>query len=123
MNIWPPLACSGIHILGISDDFMRITVRLREHWWNRNVSGVHFGASLFAMTDPFRMVLLIRHLGADHVVWDQAARIDFLAPGKGDVTAEFVLDPQQVAELRAARRTVKKFRNGSAPISSTPPDT
>lgn len=100
MNCWPPFAFSGIHITDLGEDFMSAEVRLRLHWWNRNVAGVHFGGSLFAMTDPFWMMLLLRQLGGDHVVWDRAAEIDFIKPGRGDVTARFVLAPADVERLR-----------------------
>ena len=100
MNLWPPFAFSGIHITGMGADFLSAEVRLRLHWWNSNVAGVHFGGSLFAMTDPFWMMLLLRHLGRDHVVWDRAAEVDFIKPGRGDVTARFVLTEEEVERLR-----------------------
>ncbi|WP_237688641.1 MULTISPECIES: DUF4442 domain-containing protein [Arthrobacter] len=100
INLWPPFVFSGIHITHLGADSLSAEVRLRLHWWNRNVAGVHFGGSLFAMTDPFWMMLLLRHLGADHVVWDRAAEIDFIKPGRGEVTARFVLAPADVERLR-----------------------
>lgn len=104
LNLWPPLAFAGIRVTSISRDFRQITVRLREHWWNRNVAGVHFGGSLFSMTDPFWMMLVLRQLGSDHVVWDRAAEIEFLKPGRGDVTARFVLPEHAVEQLRLLAR-------------------
>ena len=98
MNIWPPFAFTGIRITRMEP--YRVSVRLRAHWWNRNVAGVHFGGSLFAMTDPFWMMLLLQHLGKDHVVWDKAAEVEFVKPGTGEVRAEFVLEPDDVGRLR-----------------------
>ncbi|WP_312180240.1 DUF4442 domain-containing protein [Arthrobacter sp.] len=100
MNIWPPFACSGIRITELPADFMSATVRLRLRWWNRNVAGVHFGGSLFAMTDPFWMMLLLRHLGTDHIIWDRAAEVDFVKPGKGDVYAHFRITVEDLDRLR-----------------------
>lgn len=100
MNLWPPFAFTGIRITRLDPAYRGVTVRLREHWWNRNVAGVHFGGSLFAMTDPFWMLLLLHHLGRDHVVWDKAAEIDFIKPGTGEITAEFTLAEADVARLR-----------------------
>jgi len=34
-------------------------------------------------------------------VWDKAASIQFLKPGRGTVTATFRIAPAQIAELRA----------------------
>ncbi|MBD7995068.1 DUF4442 domain-containing protein [Arthrobacter sp. Sa2CUA1] len=102
MNLWPPFAFSGIRITELPADFMSATVRLRLHWWNRNVAGVHFGGSLFAMTDPFWMMLVLRHLGAEHIVWDRAAEVDFIKPGKGDVYARFQITGEDIDRLRKA---------------------
>lgn len=102
MNLWPPFAFSGIRILHLDPDGWSATVRLRQYPWNGNIAGVHFGGSLFAMADPFWMTLLLRHLGRDHVVWDRAAEIEFLKPGRGDVTTRFRLTPEDVQRLRAA---------------------
>ncbi|MCC3278887.1 DUF4442 domain-containing protein [Arthrobacter sp. zg-Y40] len=100
MNIWPPFAFTGIRVTRLDPDYLGVSMRLREHWWNRNVAGVHFGGSLFAMTDPFWMMLLLHHLGKDHVVWDKSAEVDFIKPGNGEVTAEFTLAKADVERLR-----------------------
>jgi hypothetical protein len=75
---------------------------LRARPWNRNYVGVHFGGSLFAMTDPFWMLLTMHALGNDYIVWDQAGAIDFVKPGRGTVHARFQLDDAVLAQLRAA---------------------
>jgi hypothetical protein len=36
---------------------------------------VQFGGSLFALTDPFYMIMLATNLGPEYVVWDKAASI------------------------------------------------
>jgi len=53
MNIWPPFFGAGIKILTLSKDYRYAMVRLRMGIFNRNIVGVHFGGSLFAMTDLF----------------------------------------------------------------------
>jgi hypothetical protein len=54
------------------------------------------------MTDPFWMLLMMNRLGRDYVVWDRAAEIRFVSPGRGDVFARFALDDERVAKVRAA---------------------
>ncbi|MCQ1946509.1 DUF4442 domain-containing protein [Arthrobacter sp. zg-Y1116] len=100
MNLWPPFAFTGIRITRLDPEYLGVSVRLRSYWWNKNVAGVHFGGSLFAMTDPFWMMMLLHHLGRDHVVWDRAAEIEFLKPGKGELTVRFTLDRADVGRLR-----------------------
>ena len=102
MNLWPPFLLTGIHIDEVSDDFRRVRVRLRRSRLTTNYVGTQFGGSLFAMTDPFWMIMMMRNLGRGYVVWDKAAEIEFVAPGRTAVTAQFDLDPAVVAEVRAA---------------------
>ena len=100
-RVWPPFLFAGIHVTEISPDWRRIRVELRMRPWNRNYVRTHFGGSLFAMTDPFWMLLTLHALGRDYVVWDQSGRIDFIKPGRGTVRARFDLDDAVLDELRA----------------------
>src|SRR5690606_37587129 len=75
---------------------------LRMRPWNRNYVGTHFGGSLFAMTDPFWMLMVLNTIGDDYIVWDKAATIEFEKPGRGTVGAEFRLEDATLDELRAA---------------------
>lgn len=102
LNLWPPFLFTGVRVRAIAADYSRAEVVLRRRWYNRNAVGTHFGGSLFAMTDPFWMLLVMQRLGRDYVVWDKAAEIDFVAPGRSDVHARFELDGETVEELRAA---------------------
>ena len=102
MNLWPPFLFTGIRVLDIGADWRSARVVLRRRWYNRNYVGVHFGGSLFAMTDPFWMILIGECLGRDYRVWDQAATIDFISPGRSDVSCDFVLAEDVLDELRAA---------------------
>ncbi|HEX5756779.1 MAG TPA: DUF4442 domain-containing protein [Arenimonas sp.] len=101
LNIWPPLLFSGIRVTEMRDDYSYARVELRQRWYNRNYVGSHFGGSLFAMTDPFWMLLLLHRLGRDYIVWDQAGEISFVKPGRGTVVAEFMLDDATVEAVRA----------------------
>ena len=47
------------------------------------------------------MILVKERLGRDHIVWDKAAQIEFVKPGKGTVAAEFRLDDAVLDDLRA----------------------
>lgn len=102
LNLWPPFLFAGIHVAAIGDDFRSARVELRMRPWNRNYVGTHFGGSLFAMTDPFWMLMVLHALGDGYIVWDKAATIDFEKPGRGRVHAEFAFDDATLDELRAA---------------------
>lgn len=108
MNIWGPFVGARIHIEEMSDDFRYVRVRMRQSWYNTNYVGVHFGGSLYAMTDPFYMLMVLHNLnqegrkeGDTYVVWDKSAEIDFKSPGRGTVIAEFRLSGEQIADIKA----------------------
>ena len=99
MGLWPPFMGAGIRVDHISRDWRRVDVSLVLRWYNRNYVGTHFGGSLFAMTDPFYMLMLLRNLGRDYLVWDQSSRIEFIKPGRSRVRACFKLDEDTLAAI------------------------
>ncbi len=101
LNLYPPYLGAGIRVQHIAADFRQVQVKMALRWYNRNYVGTQFGGSLYAMTDPFFMLMLMEILGGDYIVWDKAAHIDFIAPGRGPVFAEFSLDDALLAEIRA----------------------
>ena len=109
LNAWPPFLFTGIRVTAIGDDWRHATVELRQRWYNRNYVGTHFGGSLFAMTDPFWMLLTMRSLGSDYIVWDQAGEIRFLKPGRGTVRASFDLGEDVLVAMRAATADGSKY--------------
>lgn len=109
LNIWPPFLFSGIRVLEIGEDWRHARVVLRRRWYNTNYVGTHFGGSLFAMTDPYWMILVMECLGREYIVWDKAAEIEFVAPGKEDVFAEFHVEDTLLDEIRAATAGGDKY--------------
>ena len=101
INLYPPFLGAGIRAERISDDFMEADVSLVLRWYNRNYVRTQFGGSLYAMTDPFFMLMLMNILGRDYIVWDQAAKIDFVSPGKGKVWARFRLTHEEIVRIKA----------------------
>lgn len=108
MNAWPPFLGAGIHVRSIAADWSEAVVELRARLVNRNYVGTHFGGSLFAMTDPFYALLLMHRLGERYLVWDQAASIEFVAPGRGTVTARFSLSSERVESIKGAAESGAK---------------
>jgi acyl-coenzyme A thioesterase PaaI-like protein len=101
MKWWPPFLGAGIRVKSLSDDFRDAVVELKLGRLNRNAVGTHFGGSLYAMTDPFFMIMLLKNLGGDYLVWDKSGSIDYVAPGRGTVSAHFHLSEKRIAEIRA----------------------
>lgn len=109
LRIWPPFVGSGIRVESWSDDWRHARVRMKLGWYNRNFVGTQFGGALFAMTDPFWMIMTMQSLGTDYLVWDKAGEIDFVAPGREAVFAEFHLDDAALDEIRAATAGGEKY--------------
>ncbi len=99
INFYPPLLGAGIRSRTI--DELTIHVEMKLTALNRNIVGVHFGGSLYAMCDPWFMLIMMRALGPDYIVWDKAASIKFVSPGRGTVKAVFQITQERVNEIRA----------------------
>ena len=102
LNLWPPFLGAGIHVREIARDWSYVRVELRHGRLNTGFFRTHFGGSLYAMTDPFPALQLVHLLGSDYQVWDRAARLEYLKPGRGTVWAETRVSPTEVARLRSA---------------------
>jgi Domain of unknown function (DUF4442) len=109
INLWPPFLGAGIRVTRLQPDWKAIDVEMKLRFWNRNYVGTHFGGSLYAMTDPFYMLMLIENLGRDYIVWDKSASIRFRQPGKGKVFAAFRLSDRQIEDLRRELKTQEKL--------------
>jgi len=107
INFYPPLLGAGIRSHNIDKNSIHVDMRLTA--LNRNVFGTHFGGSLYAMCDPWFVLILIRALGSEYVVWDKEASIQFLHPGRGTVTATFYIPEQRVEEIRQAAESTQKI--------------
>ena len=108
MNLWPPFLGAGIRVRHIAEDWREVIVDLRHGLMNRNYVGTHYGGSLFSMTDPFYALMLMHLLGERYLVWDQAASIEFLAPGRGTVSAVFRLTGEEVEAIRGQAASGEK---------------
>ncbi|MCH8551227.1 MAG: DUF4442 domain-containing protein [Natronospirillum sp.] len=109
MNLWPPFFFCGIRIAELSHDFRYARVELKWRPWTRNVNNSQYGGSLFSMTDPMFALLLFGCLGWDrYLIWDKFADIDYIAPGKGRLTAEFHIEDEDLHSIRKATASGEK---------------
>ncbi len=109
VNLWPPFLGAGIRVTHIAFDMRSVDVEMKLRWWNANYVGTQFGGSLFAMTDPFYMLMLMANLGREYIVWDKAATIRYRKPGRGMVRAEFRLNDAQIEDIHEKLKTLAKY--------------
>ena len=104
LNLWPPFLGAGIRVTRMSADFRDIVVTMKLGLLNRNYFGTHFGGSIYAMTDPFFALMMMRNLGPGYVVWDKAGAVRYVKPARGTVVAHFQLPKAALDRARKATR-------------------
>jgi len=108
LNLYPPYLLAGIRMTQVSPTLDRLTMRMGLYPWNRNYVGTQFGGSLYSMCDPLYMLMLMQRMGPAYIVWDKAASIRYVRPGKSAVFAHFHLPGERVAELKEQLETQPK---------------
>jgi acyl-coenzyme A thioesterase PaaI-like protein len=108
-NFFPAYRGSGGRIAYIAEDYHEIHVKLPLNWRTKNYVGTIFGGSMFAATDPIYMVMLIKILGSDYLVWDKSTNIRFKRPGKETLFAKFVITPDEINEIKAQLEATKSI--------------
>lgn len=107
LRFYPPYLGAGISVKDFNEDLSYLLVQMKMHFWNKNYVSTHFGGSLYSMVDPFYMLMLIKNLGSDYIVWDKAANIRYKKPAKGTVFARFELTAEQISEIKKQLETNK----------------
>ena len=98
-NLWPPFRGMGIRVAEIAPDYRKVRVQLKTKLLNRNFVGTHFGGSMFAMADPWFMIMMMHILGREYVVWDKAGSVRFIKPGRGTLEARFEVTQEMVDDV------------------------
>jgi acyl-coenzyme A thioesterase PaaI-like protein len=100
MNFYPMYFGTGGKILFWAEDSSEVHLRLKLNLWTYNAVGTIYGGSLFSAADPFYMLMLMRALGNDYVVWDKAAHIRFKKPAKKVLYAILRISPDDFQSIR-----------------------
>ena len=104
-NFFPAFRGTGARIVYLADDWREIRIKVPLSWRTRNYVGTIYGGSLYAAVDPWYMIMLIRLLGPEYLVWDKAATIRFRKPGRGTLHARFVLDNAEIEAIKTELAT------------------
>ncbi len=98
-RFWPPFLGANIRVTKLTPDYREMETRMKLTRLNRNWVGTHYGGSIFSMTDPFYMFMLINLLGSDYMVWDKSASIEFKKPGKTEMIANFSVSDEKLEQI------------------------
>lgn len=99
-NHFPAFRGTGGWIRHIAHDWSVVVVEIPLSWRTRNYVATIFGGSMFGACDPIYMLMLIKRLGPEYVVWDRRGTIHFLRPGRQKLTARFTVTDLELATLR-----------------------
>lgn len=109
LNLWPPFFFTGIKVVELAEDYRYCKVELKNRPWTRNINSSQFGGSMFAMTDPIYPLMLMGSLGKEYMVWDKQADINYITPGRGKLTAEFVLTDNELEHIKQQTEAGDKY--------------
>lgn len=104
-NRFPCYRGTGGRLKYVAPDWSEVRIELPLSRRTRNYVGTIFGGSLYGSVDPIYMIMLIRRLGPEFVVWDKAATIRFRKPGKETLRARFVVADEELAAIRKSLET------------------
>ena len=100
MNFYAPIRGAGIQVERIAPNFDEVEVVMPLTRRNKNIMGTQFGGSLYAMADPFFMLILMKRLGHRYHVWDQEANIRFVSTGMAAVKGVYRVDDHALEEIK-----------------------
>ena len=100
-NFHPAFRGTGGRVVHVARDLRHIRIALPCSWKTKNIVGSLYGGSLFAITDGAHPMMLMAALGEAYVVWDKSASIRYRKPGYTTLYADFLLDADEVAAIRA----------------------
>ncbi len=106
-NLFPAYRRTGARLTYIADDYHEMRVKIPLNWKTRNYVGTIFGGTIYSGIDPIYMIMLIKILGKDYIVWDKSAKIRFLRPGSETLYAEFLVTPEDIDEIKTELNTKK----------------
>lgn len=101
-NLFPAYRGSGARVTYIAGDWREVRIKLPLSLRTRNYVGTIYGGSMYSSVDPMYMIMLMKLLGSDYVVWDKSASIRFRKPGRRTLFARFVLDDAELDAIRDA---------------------
>ncbi|MFO1519665.1 MAG: DUF4442 domain-containing protein [bacterium] len=111
-NFWPCFFGTGARITHIAGNWREIRLKIPLSWRTRNYVGTVYGGSMYGAVDPIYMIMLLKLLGKDYIVWDKAASIEFKKPGRSSLFAKFALEEEEtqaILEELKANPSIDRF--------------
>lgn len=111
MRFYPPLLFQRIWVKKFHDDFLGVDVKIFRSILNINYNKSIFGGTIYAAADPFYAVLfyqIMRRRGYKVIVWQKAAEIFYLKPGRSDLYFNVRISVQDIEQICSLLDSVGK---------------
>lgn len=108
-NLFPAFRRTGGRVSYLSADFSELHIRLPLNWKTRNYVGTIYGGSMYGVVDGILMVMFIKLLERQYIVWDKSGSIRYRRPGRSTLTAKFVISDDELTSIRKRLDEVEKF--------------
>ena len=106
-NSFPAFRGTGGRITYIASDWRERRLQIPLSRRTRNYVGTIYGGSVYGAVDPIYMVMLIRLLGPEYIVWDKSASIQFKKPGRSTLYARFHVPEEETRAIREALQSAR----------------
>jgi acyl-coenzyme A thioesterase PaaI-like protein len=106
-NWFPAFRGTGGRITYFASDWRELRLQIPLARRTRNYVGTIYGGSVYGAVDPVYMVMLIKTLGPEYIVWDKSASIRFKRPGRSTLYARFHVPEEETMAIRAALESAR----------------
>ncbi|HKZ44458.1 MAG TPA: DUF4442 domain-containing protein [Anaerolineales bacterium] len=98
--LYPAYRGTGGRVTYIAPDWSEVHVKIPLNLRTWNYVGTIFGGSMYGAVDPIYMIMLIKRLGDEYIVWDKKAVIRFIKPGRNTLRSIFLLPDQEIELIK-----------------------
>lgn len=117
LRFYPPFFFQRIWIKQVHKGFKGIDVKIYKSSLNINSNKTVFGGTIFSALDPVHSILLDQIFQANGlkrtVAWLKSARIEYLKPGRTDLSYSLYLEDEDIAEafdeIKRRGKVIKTF--------------
>jgi len=112
MRFYPPLFFQRIWVKKVHKDFKGVDIKINRSLFTSNLGNAIFGGTIFSATDPFYALLfgqIMQRKKYKITVWLKSAEINYLKPGRTDLTYTIFITDQMIADAEIALKTEGKF--------------
>lgn len=98
-NNLPAFLATGGEVVFVSDNFYEVHLKFNLNEQTRNYHGTGFGGAIYSSLDPVYPLQLHHILGHKYIIWDIAAKINYLKPINQNAFARFLLSKEIIKQI------------------------